>query len=68
MWGFVHGAGEFEGRYFKTGDEQAARESCRLSVKLPSAITLFIREPSNLRVPARSKDGVVPDIYSNLCR
>ncbi|ORZ08082.1 hypothetical protein BCR42DRAFT_335851, partial [Absidia repens] len=69
LWGFVHSAGEFEGRYFKSGDAVAAHESCRLSVKLSSNITLFVRDPMFQRVSARSRDGDVPDItYLNLCR
>ncbi|KAI8344375.1 hypothetical protein BC941DRAFT_447348 [Chlamydoabsidia padenii] len=68
MWGFVHAAGEFEGRFFKTGDKVAAHESCRLSVKLTSNITLFVRDPMAHNVSARFKEGFVPDNYLSLCR
>ncbi|CAO3633487.1 unnamed protein product [Cunninghamella blakesleeana] len=66
IWGFVHSAGEFEGRYFKSGDAEAAHESCRLSVNLTPNIPLVVRFPHTQRVFARMKDGYVPEISS--CR
>ncbi|KAI9303722.1 FAM72 protein-domain-containing protein [Cunninghamella echinulata] len=66
MWGFVHSSGEFEGRYFKSGDALAAHESCRLSVKLTSNIPLIVRFPYTQRVMARMKNGDVPEIF--FCR
>lgn len=69
LWGFVYGAGEFNGKSFRSGNLEGAHRSCQLSVKLPWHLRLIVHSAKFLeQVEAVASDEDARDLYAEVCR
>lgn len=58
-WAFVRATDNYGGEFFEGDGTYAAKLSCKLAVKLPASIPLFVREPRQLYIEAYTNDNKI---------
>lgn len=58
-WAFVRATDNYGGEFFEGDGTYAAKLSCKLAVKLPASIPLFVREPRQLYIQAYTNDNKI---------
>jgi hypothetical protein len=58
-WAFVRATDNYGGEFFEGDGAYAAKQSCKLAVKLPASIPLFVREPRQLYIEAYTNDNKI---------